>query len=221
MVSGPIVHVIATIALIIVLMSVTLYSYVNVTLMVNENLRNIFKAIADNYASTIRLLYDKKTNNTIAQINNPIEVSSRKYYNVYIGYGKNLSQLFPNIRNDPGYNDYNLYVVVSLPDRTIYAYSRALTTNKPGTPPVLLGKGKVYRLPEYKGFLPGQGYTEGGFQWVCRLPINITERSGNDLQNYLVPITLNLSIMKCTYQGKTNTPSKNDIRFTIAMVKPD
>jgi len=214
MVSGPIVHVIATIALIIVLMSITLYSYVNITLMVNENLRNIFKAIADSYASTIRLLYEEKTNNTIARINNPIEVSSRKYYNVYIGYGKSLSELFPNIRNDPGYNDYNLYVVVSLPDRSIYAYSRALTVNEPGTPPVLLGRGKVYRMPEYKGFLPGQGYTEGGFQWVCRLPINIVERSGNDLRNYLVPITLNLSTMKCTYQGKTYTPSKNDIRFT-------
>ncbi|MCD6301876.1 MAG: DUF2341 domain-containing protein, partial [Staphylothermus sp.] len=214
MVSGPIVHVIATVALIVVLASVMLYSYINVNLMVNENLRNVFKAIAENYASVIRSLYEEKINNTIARINSPVEVSSKKYYNVYIGYGHSLSELFPAIRNDPGYNDFNIYVVVSTPDRTIYAYSRAMTASEPGIPPALLGKGKTYILTEYEGFWPWQGYSEGGLHWVCRLPINVREESGNDLQGYLVPITLDLTLMRCNYQGRTYTPSENDIRFT-------
>ena len=211
MASAPLTHVIAFTALILVLISIYLYAMISVTSMVNENIKVVLRTIADSYASVIRHLVVSKYNGSIVRINSPVEIASRKYYNVYIGYGWKLSEMFPEIKRDPEYSDYALYVVVALPDLSVRAYSVAVPeTSKT----ILLGRGRLVRELTETGFKSWEGYEEEGIPWLCRMPINVTERSGTRVSDYLVMVTLDLNRMTCTYGGKVYRPSRNDIRFT-------
>ncbi|MET1160146.1 MAG: DUF2341 domain-containing protein [Thermoprotei archaeon] len=209
--SPTITHVIAITALIFVLIALQIYTYSNVNLMNTENFRRILKTIADNYALIVKELYTAGYNNTITRVNNPVEIASGVYYNVYIGYGVYLKNLFPEIAHDPRYNDYNVYVVAALPDRTVCAYSLAI----PGESvrEVLIARGSVKYPFTGVGFPPSKGYTEQGLQWVCRMPINITGHPSIEVTNYLVLVELDLNRINCTYQGRVFKPTRDDVRF--------
>ncbi len=214
MVSVTITHIIGTVALIIVLTGIISYTYINVSIMTNSNFKHILKTIAEDYALTIRSLYYSGFNGTIYKMNNPVEIASRTYYNIYIGYGAQLAGKFPDIRKDPDYSPYAIYVVASIPGRNIYSYALALPPKSDGSPRALIGKGRLIQETGLTGFLPGQGYVENGLEWTCRMPITVTERSGSSLENYPVRIILDINNMYCNYQGTIYKPTLNDLRFT-------
>lgn len=207
MASTLIVHVIGVGVLLALLVAMVNYGSAIYEETRYTNLQRLYEdialAIAGKLSEAILDALVRGLNNTIIQLANPVESASGEKYNVYIGSGVYLSKLFPRIPADTG-----LYVAVASPDNTIYGYARIIDK------PVELARGQIVIDKYREGFDPGYGYSEGGSLFLCRIPINISEKAGVNLTGYPVLVNLSYAGINCSYLGRVFTPTRNDVRFT-------
>jgi hypothetical protein len=212
----PLLHAIGTGFIIALLVGLFMYGLFMSEITMINNYTALLQYIADKIATSIRALYSStylaNSNQSSISLNIPVEVSSEKGYNVYIGRGEVLALEFPRLREREDYNSQAFYVIASTPDKKVYGIS-LLFQPTDLVAPLELAKGEftVERIME--GFDPAEGYMENGMLWLCRSPVYIIERGNTSLSNYLVKIEFNPSKLNCTYQGKAYTPARNDTRF--------
>jgi hypothetical protein len=214
--TSPLLHAIGTGFIIALLVGLFMYGLFMSEITMINNYTALLQYIADKIAASIRALYSStylaNSNQSSISLNIPVEVSSEKGYNVYIGRGEVLALEFSRLREREDYNSQAFYVIASTPDKKVYGISLLF---KPTdlVAPLELAKGEftVERIME--GFDPAEGYMEFGMLWLCRSPVYIIEKGNTSLSNYLVKIEFNPSKLNCTYQGRAYTPARNDVRF--------
>jgi len=208
-VASPIItHVIGATVMIAIIIALMNYASIVYNTTRYNNLQALYEELSSRIAARINGAvmdaYIWRINNTLIQLANPVESAFNEGYNVYVGKGVYLNRVFSRVPPDT-----SIYVVVSTPDNTIYGY--ALVGNI-GNLEVARGSFIVDRYRT--GFDAGNSYVENGVPFLCRMPINISERAGVYLSDYLVLVNLSYSSVNCTYLGKIYVPSRNDVRFT-------
>lgn len=207
--ASPIVtHVIGAMVMVAIITALINYASMVYNTTRYNNLQALYEELSSRIAARInRAVMDAyiwRINNTLIQLANPVESAFNEGYNVYVGKGVYLNQVFSRVPPDT-----SIYVVVSAPDNTIYGY--ALVSNISN---LEVARGS-FIVDRYRtGFDAGNSYVENGVPFLCRMPINISERAGVHLSNYLVLVNLSYSSVNCTYLGKIYVPSRNDVRFT-------
>jgi len=212
----PLLHAIGTGFIIALLVGLFMYGLFMSEITMINNYTALLQYISDKIASSIRALYSStylaNSNQSSISLNIPVEISSEKGYNVYIGRGEVLALEFPRLREREDYNPQVFYVIASTPDKKVYGIS-LLFQPTDLVAPLELAKGEFIIERVIEGFDPAEGYMENGMLWLCRSPIYVIEKANISLSNYLVKIEFNPSILNCTYQEKAYTPARNDVRF--------
>ncbi|MFZ8790807.1 MAG: DUF2341 domain-containing protein [Thermosphaera aggregans] len=212
----PLLHAIGTGFIIALLVGLFMYGLLMSEITMINNYTALLQYIADKIAISIRALYSStylaNSNQSSISLNIPVEISSEKGYNVYIGRGEVLALEFPRLREREDYNSQAFYVIASTPDKKVYGISLLFQPTHL-VAPLELAKGELTIERIMEGFDPAEGYMENGMLWLCRSPVYIIEKANTSLSNYLVKIEFNPSILNCTYQGEAYTPARNDVRF--------
>ncbi|MEM4436819.1 MAG: DUF2341 domain-containing protein [Thermosphaera sp.] len=212
----PLLHAIGTGFIIALLVGLFMYGLFMTEITMINNYTAILQYIADRVAASIRALYSStylmSANKSSISLNLPVEISSEKGYNVYIGKGFALAREFPRLQERSDYDPHAFYVIASTPDKKIYGVSLLFQPSDLSYP-LILAKGEfvVERIRE--GFDPSEGYAEEGVLWLCRMPLNIKERAGVSLSSYLVKVEFNPSTINCSYLDSTFYPRREDVRF--------
>ncbi|WP_448579476.1 DUF2341 domain-containing protein [Thermosphaera sp.] len=212
----PLLHAIGTGFIIALLVGLFMYGLFMSEITMINNYTALLQYISDKIASSIRALYSStylaNSNQSSISLNIPVEISSEKGYNVYIGRGEVLASEFPRLREREDYNPQAFYVIASTPDKKVYSISLLFQPTDLVTP-LELAKGEFIVERIMQGFDPAEGYVENGMLWFCRSPIYVYERANTSLSNYLVKIEFNPSAINCTYQETVYSPTRSDVRF--------
>ncbi|WP_440059714.1 DUF2341 domain-containing protein [Thermogladius sp. 4427co] len=207
-------HIIGFSALIAVFIAVSLYAFSTIDYMNKRNMEAVLSAISSSLAGSLRNILISGSNMTLLPLNYPVEAFYQSGYNIYIGNGSVLSQLFPRLRESPGFDPGGIYVIASTPDKSVWGYSLIVrSADLRGTRAYVAWGSWIYNTTRV-GFDPSSGYVESGVPWLCRQSLFILEKSGLNLSNYLVKIVFNPSNTTCRYGGLNFTPTPGDIRFT-------
>lgn len=229
MAATPLTHVIG----IAILISLLLVSSNYVVLMQQQvainNARTVLGEVAEAISAYINRMLGSGQNGSLVVLNLPLEVYSGMGYNVYIGLGGDLAPLFPAIGDviarDPNAVSY-VFVVASLPDRSVYEYRLAVNTTglrlaRPQYAEVLVGEGNFTKVFGSEGYPYTEAYYEDGYLWLCRVRINITENANYaDLYDYAINITFDPSALSCSWKGRTFKPTYDDVRFASSDLSP-
>ncbi|MGB9827897.1 MAG: DUF2341 domain-containing protein [Thermosphaera sp.] len=209
-------HAIGTGFIVALLVGLFMYGLSMSEITMINNYTAILQYISDKIAASIRSLYSStylaNSNQSSISLNIPVEISSEKGYNVYIGRGEVLASEFPRLRERGDYNPQAFYVIASTADKKVYSIS-LLFQPTDLVAPLRFAKGELIVERVTQGFDPAEGYVESGILWFCRSPVYVKERANTTLSNYLVKIEFDPSRLNCTYQETVYTPSRSDVRF--------
>ncbi|MEM4625133.1 MAG: DUF2341 domain-containing protein, partial [Thermosphaera sp.] len=212
----PLLHAIGTGFIIALLVGLFMYGLFMSEITMVNNYTAILQYISDRVAASVRALYSStyltNSNRSSISLNIPVEISSEKGYNIYIGKGLTLAKDFPRLAERADYDPQAFYVIASTPDKKVYSIT-LLFQSSDLVIPLNLAKGEfiIERIKE--GFDPSEGYAEEEILWPCRMPLHIMERAGVSLSSYAVKIEFNPSIINCSYLNSTYTPRREDVRF--------
>ncbi|ABN70563.1 hypothetical protein Smar_1474 [Staphylothermus marinus F1] len=148
MATPAIIHMIGTLALVIVLAFVILHVSSTITVMKNDALVNNFKRIADSVSTQI--LYAIMWHNNLSiRLMYPPQAGYGQQYNIIIGTGAAIRSHY-KIFNVP--NDNTLYIVITTPDNTIHVEKKIIETTNGYTTitmvndPILFGSSTITYL---------------------------------------------------------------------------
>ena len=118
MVSTMIVHVIGIAALSSILVAVMIHTSMITNVMIRDNIKRVLEEAASSIALQVRYAINAKTNLTLS-LDYPVLISKDRAYNIYIGTGKTIHNMF-TWTNIP--SDNNIYVFVIEPRSNVYVY---------------------------------------------------------------------------------------------------
>lgn len=126
---STIVHIIGTLALVVILFTTMLYTSIRTSILINENQRRTLQSIVNSISYQILTAFVIETNTSVF-LNYPVESLYGRQYNILIASGSKLSELYRYIT---GLNTTSIYVLAIDPGSNSYAYTELLrnSSDKP------------------------------------------------------------------------------------------
>ena len=149
MVSPIITHVIGITALLAILTIIIIYTGFMTQVVMYNNIKNNLEYVSQMIAMQIKYGIYSDTNTTLT-LDYPVVVGNNVYYNVYIGNGTVLANVFPILSDK--LESTGLYVITATPSNDIYAYTYVCNTTYAGKEIVvvngyiLFGSGSIAKI---------------------------------------------------------------------------
>ncbi len=141
MASPALVHVIGTVALITILVTIIHFTSSVTTITMYYNDKNMLETIAESIYLQLKYALKTKTNLSII-LDYPIEISSGKEYNLVFGYASAINNTYHIFSNTT--NPFSIYVLAITLDGSVYGYHKICDPVVDGSNISFIGSYRVF-----------------------------------------------------------------------------